>query len=337
MTTISDIARDAGVSKATVSRVISGNAFVSPEVADRVRRSMAALDFRPNSMAQGLATRRSNTVGMIVGALGGPYFGIMMGAVEQIIERHGLHLLVISDRQQRQREREAVELLLQRTCDGLILHADALDDAELASLCRDAARPIVLLNRRVAAVAERCVSSDDSLGGRLAVSHLAGHGHRRIGCITGPLTLHESRARLAGYRSGMEEAGLEANPDWVVESDFDTDGGARAIGVLLDRCPEITAVFAQNDQMAAGVLDACRTRGLHLPRQLSVVGFDDVEWARYLRPRLTTVRQPIHAMGTAAGRLLLRLMGREPGDTELVTRFRPEVIERESVCRPGTP
>ncbi len=330
-TTISDIAKAAGVSKATVSRVISGNTFVSAEVADRVRGVMERMNFRPNSVAQSLATRRSNIIGMVVGSLGGPYFGIMMGAVEETIEGHGLHLLVVSDGQQRQRERDSIELLLQRRCDGMIVHADALDDAELVSLCEDKAQPIVLINRRVAAISDRCVYSDDKLGGRLAVEHLAVRGHQRIGCITGPLSLHESLERLTGYRNAMEAANLEVKPDWVVESDFDTEGGARAISMLLDRSPEVTAVFVQNDQMAAGVLDACRTRGMDLPRDLSIVGFDDVEWARYLRPRLTTVQQPIHAMGVAAGRLLLRMLGRESTDEELVTCFQPKLIERESV------
>lgn len=331
LTTISDVAKAAGVSKATVSRVISGNAFVSAEVTDRVRGVMESMNFHPNNVAQSLATRRSNTIGMVVGALGGPYFGIMMGAVEKTIEGHGLHLLVASDGQQRQRERDSIELLLQRRCDGLVVHADALDDAELMSLCGGTAQPIVLINRRVATMADRCVYSDDKLGGRLAVNHLVKRGHRHIGCITGPLHLHESQERLTGYRNGMKAANLEAKPDWLVESDFDTAGGARAISVLLDRNPEVTAVFVQNDQMAAGVLDACRTRGMDLPRDLSVVGFDDVEWARYLRPRLTTIQQPVHAMGVAAGRLLLRMLGRESTDEELVTYFQPKLIERESV------
>lgn len=334
MATITDVAKAAGVSKATVSRVISGNAVVSAAVADRVRDAMERLDFRPNGVAQSLATRRSNTIGMVVGALGGPYFGLMMRAVEETIEDHGLHLIVVSDRQRRQRERDAIELLLRRRCDGLVVHADALDDAELAALCGSTLQPIVLLNRRVAAVADRCVHSDDEAGGRLAVEHLLARGHRRIGCITGPLHLHESRERLSGYRVGMRAAGLEAGPRWVVESDFDTAGGARAIGVLFDRCPELTAVFVQNDQMAMGVLDACRARGMDLPRDLSVVGFDDVEWARYLSPRLTTVRLPIHAMGVAAGRLLLRMLGRESTEIALQTRFEPELMERESVRNP---
>ncbi len=331
MTTMRDVAKAAGVSKATVSRVISGSAVVSPEVAERVRQVMKRLDYQPNSVAQSLATRRSNAIGMVVGALGGPYFGMMMGAVEETIEGCGMHLIVVSDHQQRQREQEAMEFLIQRRCDGLVVHADALDDAELVQICQGTSTPIVIINRCVEALGERCVYHDDTLGGRLAVRHLVARGHRCIGCITGPLPLHQSRQRLAGYRSGMAEAGLEVKQDWLVESDFQFAGGARAIGVLRDRSPEVTAVFVHNDQMAAGVLDACRARGMDLPRNLSVVGFDDVEWARYLTPRLTTVRQPVHAMGVAAGTLVLQLLGRAPTDSGLVTRFKPELIERESV------
>jgi LacI family transcriptional regulator len=283
-------------------------------------------------VAQSLATRRSNAIGMVVSVLDSPYFGMMMAAVEEIIQVHGMHLIVISDHQERQRERTAIEFLLQRRCDGLVVHADALDDRELVALCRGSTAPMVIINRWVEALAAYCIHSDDGLGARKAVAHLVARGHRRIGCITGPLALHESRQRLAGYRGAMATAGCEVSSDWVVEADFQITGGARAIEALLDRCPEITAVFVHNDQMAAGVLDACRDRGMEIPRQLSVVGFDDVEWARYLHPRLTTVRQPVHAMGVATGRLLLQRLGREPAGEQLTTRFVPELIERESVA-----
>lgn len=331
MATIRDVAKAAGVSKATVSRVISGSAVVSPEVTKRVRQAMKWLDYQPNSVAQSLATRRSNAIGMVVGVLGGPYFGMMMEAVEETIERCGMHLIVVSDHQQRQREREAMEFLIQRRCDGLVVHADALDDAELVQICQGTSTPIVFINRCVEALGGRCIYHDDTLGGRLAVRYLAAHGHRCIGCIAGPLPLHESRERLAGYRSAMAEAGFDVKQEWVVESDFQFAGGARAIDALLDRSPELTAVFVHNDQMAAGVLDACRTRGLDLPQDLSVIGFDDVEWTPYLNPRLTTVRQPVRAISVAAGTLVLRLLGRVPVDSELVTCFKPELIERESV------
>lgn len=331
MATIRDVAKAAGVSKATVSRVVTGNAFVSPEIVKRVNQVIKTLDYRPNSMAQSLATRRSNAIGMVVSEMDSPYFGIMMGAVEQTIEGRGMHLMVVSDHQQRQRELGAIKFLLQRHCDGLVVHADALNDAELETLCQGTSTPIVFINRRVEALKQHCIYSDDTLGGRLAVRHLASQGHQYIGCITGALPLHESQERLTGYRSGMNEAGLAIKSDWIVESNFHIEGGASAIHQLLERCPEVTAVFVQNDQMAAGVLDACRARGMDLPRDLSVVGFDDLEWARYLHPRLTTIRQPVYAMGMAAGNLLLRLLGRETVETELINCFQPELVERESV------
>jgi len=268
---------------------------------------------------------------MVVSVLSGPYFGPMMEAVEEVAQAHGMHLIVVSDHQQKERERRAIEFLLQRRCDGLVLHADALDDEELVTLCQSTTTPMVIINRRMDALAGRHVHSDDTLGARLAVAHLVARGHRRIGCISGPLALHESRQRLTGYRDGMAEAGLEVQADWIVESDFSLAGGTRGIDTSLDRHPEITGVFVQNDQMAAGVLDACRARGMSLPRDLSVVGFDDVEWARYLHPRLTTVRQPVHAMGLSAGQLLLQMLGRKPVDPDLPTFFQPELIARESV------
>ncbi len=329
MVTISDVARHAGVSKATVSRVLAGRASVAADIAARVQQAMQILDYQPNAMARGLAMGRSNTVGMVVNDFEGPYYGLMMRGVEDVCEQSGLQLMVASGHADAMRERDATRLLLQRQCDGVVLHSDGLADADLVPLL-DGERPVVLINRLVPSHADRCVYSDDTQGGALAAQHLLQHGHRAIGCITGPLHLHEPRARLAGFANLLKAAGVGLPDEWVVEADFREQGGYRAALHLLDIGAPITALFVQNDQMAAGVMIACRERGLDLPHQLSIIGFDDIVFARFLYPRLSTIRQPLREMGQAAAALLLQANG-APLALQPANLFVPSLVCRDSV------
>ncbi len=334
MATISDVAKAAGVSKATVSRVLSGNTFVSAQFTEQVRQAMKVLNYRPNALAQGLASKRSNGIGMVVNELGGPYYGLMMSGVEKAIEAHGMHLIVASGHARKDRERAAVEFLLERQCDGLVLHLDALDDDELVDICQTST-PIVIINRQVPRLETCSIYSDDKLGGRLATRYLIANGHKRIACMTGPLTMHESCARLYGYEAILCESGLAVDPALIVESDFTVEGGYRAASTFFARTQDVTAIFAQNDQMAAGIFNACREKQLVVPDDISVVGFDDVELAHYVYPKLTTVKQQVHEMGMAAGRCLMHALGRDTSPKEqrdeLVSRLRPQLIERDSV------
>jgi LacI family transcriptional regulator len=218
-----------------------------------------------------------------------------------------------------------------------VLHLDALSDEELVEICRGTV-PIVIINRLVSQLEAQSVYSDDELGGRLATQYLIANGHRRIACMTGPLSMHESRERLHGYEAVLREYGVAVDPGLIVESTFTVDGGyCAALSFLLTKGKGdgITAIFSQNDQMALGIFNACHELRLAVPQDISVVGFDDIEWARYLNPALTTVRQHVREMGMAAGRCLMRALGRDArrdgAPDELITRFEPELIVRESV------
>ncbi len=335
MSTILDVANAAQVSKATVSRVISGNTVVSPEVTTRVREAMDRLGYRPNRLAQGLANGRSYGVGLVVNELCSPYYGLLMTGVERVIEVHGMHLMVASGHGHAEKERAAVEFLLDRRCDALVLHADALTDDDLVTLSR-VDTPIVLLNRLVEDLRAQSVYCDDEAGARMAVRHLIECGHRRIACITGPLDKHQCQARLRGYRTALREAGLPSHPGLVIESDFLESGGRAAGADLLGRDTGATAVFVQSDQMALGVYAACRERGLTVPDHLSIAGFDDVDPARYVHPGLTTIRQPLEDMGEAAGRLVLAAIDADGNaKPEAVPAFQPELIIRQSVREIG--
>jgi LacI family transcriptional regulator len=334
ISTIDDVAREAGVSKATVSRVIAGRSSVNPDLAERVRSAMQALNFHPNVVAQTLATRRSRTIGMVVNDFYGPYYGLMMTGVENECDAHGYQMMVASGHAQAERESAAVSLLLQRQCEAVILHADGLRDDALEELAHRTEDRIVIINRLVPALAENCIYTDDRTGGALAARHLLDHGHRKVACITGPLRLHEARERLEGFCTTMAEAGVAPGDDMIIEGDFTERGGSRAVSTLLDRPPgqRPTALFCQNDQMAAGAMMLCRERALTLPHELSIVGFDDIEFAQFLYPRLTTVRQPLDAMGRVAVRHILAKTGLVPrAPASLV--FQPFLIVRDSVAR----
>lgn len=331
MPTIKEVSQRAQVSPSTVSRVLNGTTPVSPDARRRVLEAIEALDYTPNAFARGLATNRSGGIGVTTNDIGSPYYAVMLRGVEAAIEDVGLHLMVSSGRARAASERSAIQFLKQRRSDALIVQAEALSDAELIALADEAGVPVVVFGRRIPELEPVCVHLDNEAGGRLATEHLLEHGHRRIAHIAGPLGFPDARHRLQGYRSALDAAGIAYDDRLVVEGDFREGGGRAAMARLIDRIDELDAVFVANDQMAAGAMRAARDRGLDVPRDLSLVGYDDVLLAQYLSPALTTVRQPLFEMGRAAGDIAIALL--EQKKVEVRTRFEPELVVRESVAR----
>jgi LacI family transcriptional regulator len=329
--TIREVSRLARVSPATVSRVLNGTTPVADLTRDRVLKAVAALDYKPNAFARGLATNRSGGIGITVNEVSSPYFGAFVAGVEQVVRENGIHLMVSSGYADAANEHASIEFLLERRCDGLVVQVEELADEELIDLVRNGPAPVVVFGRSIAEIEDACVVMNNERGGALAVEYLLEHGHLRIGHVTGPLSFPDARERLTGYRRALEAAGVDHVERYVVESNFQEEGGARAAARLLDRAPEITAIFFGNDQMAAGGMRTLREAGLDVPNDISVVGFDDVFLAQYLTPSLTTVRQPLVDMGRAAANLLLARL--ENDGREVVHRFDPELIERQSVAR----
>lgn len=328
MATIREVSRLARVSMATVSRVLNDTVPVADETRARVLDAVTKLDYRPNAFARSLATNRSGGLGVIVKALSSPFFSPMLDGIESIAESQGMHLMVSSGHVDARTEKRALEFLVERRPDALILDVEGLSDEFLAELANGSI-PIFIIGRLVPVLAERCVYLDNIAGGLLMTNHLLEQGHTRIAHITGLLAMHDSRERLAGYRRALEDAGLEFDEALVVESDFQEEGGERAISELLERDTEFTAVFAANDQMAAGALVALREAGRDVPDDVSLVGHDDVLLARYLYPALTTARQPIFEMGAAVTSMALASVG---ADTkEVKNRFEPTMMARSSV------
>lgn len=331
MPTIKEVSQHARVSPSTVSRVLNGTTPVSPGVRQRVLAAVRALDYTPNAFARGLATNRSGGIGVTVNDIGSPYYAVMLAGVEAAVEAAGMHLIVASGKALADRERDAIQFMKQRRSDALIVQAEALGDAELIELARTSEVPIVVFGRWIAELEGRCVHLDNEAGGRLATEHLLGHGHRVVAHVTGPMAFPDARQRLLGYRMALERAGIAYDDRLVVEGDFREAGGRAATRRLLERAPEVEAIFVANDQMAAGAIRAIRDLGRDVPHDVSVVGFDDVLLAQYLSPTLTTVRQPLYEMGRAAASIALTLLhGKDEG--EVRTRFEPELVVRQSVA-----
>ncbi len=292
--------------------------------------TIEVLDYRPNAFARGLATNRSEGVGITVNDISSPFYGAVLRGVEDVVDEAGKHLLVSSGHARARDEREAVEFLLDRRADVVIVQVQALSDPELLEIVRGTETPIVVFGRRVAELEDRCIWLDNEAGGRLATEHLLARGHTKIRHSADPLSFPDSRARLHGYRRALEHVGIEYDERLVVESDFLEQGGSQSARRLLEREPELSAIFVGNDQMAAGALRTLRDADLRVPEDISIVGYDDVLLARYLFPALTTVRQPLRAMGRAAAEAALGIL--EPTGKEVRRRFAPELIVRQSVA-----
>ncbi|EAR10830.1 LacI family DNA-binding transcriptional regulator [Reinekea blandensis] len=332
MATIRQVSKHANVSVATVSRVVNGNKWVSDSTREKVLQAMKELGYKPNSFAKALATNRSDTLGMVVSDLAGPFFGEMMRAAEDTVRKQGKHLIITSGHESFDSEMDAIEFLMQRRVDALLLHVESIPDNDLIKMCDEYSIPIILINRRVPELADNCISLDNDMGGYLATQHLLDQGHTAIACIAGPLFKADARARLAGYRRAIEQAGLRYDERLVIESDYQEEGGTQSIERLNRRKADFTAVFAHNDHMAIGAMKALKADGKRVPDDVSVVGYDDMVMARYTVPGLTTVNIPVAEFGRQAADLALLKLGDREGS--VTQKYQPELVVRQSTTRP---
>jgi LacI family transcriptional regulator len=333
MPTIRDVSQLAKVSQATVSRVLNGTVAVSAAKRTAVLAAIEQLGYHPNAFARSLATNRSHAIGALVSELSSAAYGDIIRGIEAVVEARGMHMVVSSGHARSDIERRSFEFLKERRTDALIVQIDATGDDELASWVRHAELPVVVVGRRIPAIEEHCVYLDTAAGGALATRYLIERGHRRIAHVAGLMRIPDARDRLAGYRQALAEHDLPYEPSLVVEGGFVEDGGYRAMQQVLAHGGGPTAVFAANDQSAAGALKALREAGLRVPDDVSLIGFDDLLIAHYLFPALTTVRQPFAEMGQAAARLALTALGLDE-EREVIRRFDPVLVERDSVAAP---
>ncbi len=329
MSTIKEVSLHARVSPSTVSRVLNGTAAVNEKTRQRVLDAVSELNYHPNAFARGLVTNRSGGIGVVVNEISSPFYSGLISGIEQVVEAEGLHLLVSSSHAKTQTEREALEFLVQRRSDGLILQFDASSDYDILTWLKEVHTPAIVVGRFIAEIANHCLYLDNERGGYMATQHLLKQGHRKIAHVMGAPSIKDSWDRLHGYRRALEEAGLSYDEMYIVEGTFMEESGQLAIRRLLERNLGITAVFLANDQMAAGAIQELRDTGLHVPDDISIIGYDDINFARYLYPALTTIRQPFSEMGQAAASLVLAAL-RET-ETEVRRKFEPELVVRQSV------
>lgn len=309
--TVADVARLAGVSPATVSRILNGTARVAQDKRQAVEAAIQKLKFRPNLSARGLRSGTTQTIGVLTQELESPYFANAAKGVDEALTGSGYTPLVVPGHWNPVEELERVALLVARKVDGLIVLGGRLSDAQIAELALQ--QPVALIGRRLLADRVTAFAQDQVEGARLATAHLIALGHRRIAHIAGPADQRDALERRDGYMQAHRDAGLSVDPALIVEGDFMETGGLAAMQTLLDRRAAFTAVFCANDQTLWGAQLVLHERGLSVPQDVSLVGFDDLPQSRYMTPPVTTVRQHTHAMGQAAAWSLLQALGAAVG------------------------
>ncbi len=328
------VAKLADVSIATVSRVVNTDSRVKEKTRQKVLSAMLTLGYQPNSIAQSLATSTSNSVGVLVSELHGAFYGAMLSAIEETLRAAGKFVLVATGHDREDQEREAIRFLVSRNCDALIVHVSALPEKFLVEQNKRHT-PIVIVNRKVRGIADRCFSLDNELGGYLAARSLLQAQHRKIAYISGPLDWADAHQRLQGHKRALAEARVAFDQRLLYEGDYHEAGGSVALNHLFGKGIPFTAVVCANDEMAAGAMAAAHDRGLKLPEELSIVGFDDAPISRYIYPKLSTVHYPITDMGHMAARWVLQNVYQHENLDVRQRVFKPNFVDRDSVAPPG--
>lgn len=325
---IYDVAREAKVSVFTVSSVIN-RGQVSAPLQRRVETAIRKLNYRPNLLARSLAKRQTHTIGIIVTDIANPFFPLVVRGAEDVIQKSGYSILLCNSDNKREKEECYLELLLSKQVDGILLtKAPGRFTAPLRRMLAAAKTPLVLVMRTCPDLKTETVLTDDFEGAFQATSHLARVGHRRIGIVTGPLSVSNGVARLEGYRKALEARSLDCDPELVIEGDYRIDSGYRAGLSLLPRRPD--AVFVANYLMTVGFMQAADEIGMRCPEDFGLVSFDDYPWLRCFRPRLTTIELPKYEVGAFSAQILLERLSGKRRSRGVVHKLAPQLRVRES-------
>ena len=336
MTTIRDVARLAGVSVATTSAVINKKGTVSAKLAQRVLNAMESLDYHPNQIARSLKVRQTQTIGMVLPDITNPFFTTVIRGVESEARAQGYSLILCDSEEDPSLEQTNLNTLFARRVDGVLLAPTRANVAQDRLTRRRS--PLVFFDRIWPGFTGSAVVTDNLEGAYDATRHLLGLGHRRLAIITGRLNLSTGQDRLEGFRKALQQAGLPLHDEYLQRGDFQLESGYSCGLKLLQLAVPPTAIFCCNNQMTLGLMRALGELGVPCPGRVSVLGFDDFDWAANFSPRLTTVAQPALEMGKQAVHMLLRKIESvnegNKGDEETVLVLKAELRVRDSTAPP---
>ncbi len=329
MSTISDVAKRAGVSTLTVSRVINNSSYISQETRERVERVIEELGYVPNALARSLRFKQTKTIALVLTDITNPFFTTLARGVEDVASEQGFSVIFCNTDESESEEAEYLNVLSQKQVDGILLVPACCEKDTIVSL-QSRGAPVVLLDRRIPDAKVDTVRCDSEQGAYQVVRYLLGQGHRTIAILAGPQSISTSVDRVSGYRRAMSEAGLGPDMQFVYHAGFTQEGGHQMTKQVLTNKVRPTALFAGNNFIAMGVFYALREVGLRVPDDISVVAFDDIPVEFVMDPFLTVVAQPAYEMGKQATELLLtRLAGEGPGEPQEIV-LPTELIVRKS-------
>ncbi len=330
MATIYDVARQAGVSAATVSRVVNGRASVDAALTARVQQAMRDLDYRPNALARNLRRQRTSIWAVIISDIGNPFFTSMVRGVEDVAQGAGYSVVLCNSDEDPAKEARYVAAALAEQMAGVIISSTG--KAANVNRLIEAGTPVVAIDREVRGAAVDSVLVDNEHGAELAVEQLIAAGYQRIACISGPRRLPTAQQRQRGWAKALRAHRRPATDDLVRYGDFRQEGGYQAMAALLDEGEQPDAVFVANNLMTVGAMECLVDRGIPVPDRMGVVGFDDIPWAHLVRPSLSTVVQPTYELGRTAALLLAERIT-EPTRPPSTVTLRTELKVRESSAR----
>lgn len=328
MATIYEVSALAGVSVSSVSRAMNDHEHVSEKTKQKVAAAMEQLGYRPNAMARSLASNCSNCVGVLVSELYGPFYGDMLSGIESELRTFDKHAIIAAGHSDETSEKEGIEYLIERNCDALILHVDAISDEYLIDLSKKAI-PFVLINRYISEIEENCIYLDNHSGGYQATKYLLEQGHQNIAYIAGPLWKPDSIGRLDGHKKALDEFKVPFDDGLLFEGNFETSGGIDGMEYFLKNNRQFSAVVCANDEMAFGAMKVARENNIDVPNQCSVIGFDNVFFTEYLFPQMSTIDNPINEMGHMAAQWVLKNIY-DNQNIEIKNLFEPKLVKRES-------
>ena len=324
-----DVARVAGVSTSTVSHVINKDRFVSEAITEKVDAAIKSLNYAPSALARSLKLNQTRTIGMLITASTNPFYSELVRGVERSCFERGYSLVLCNTEGDEQRMNRNLETLMQKRVDGLLLLCTETHQPSPEIMQRYPSIPTVMMDWAPFDGDSDLIQDNSLLGGDMATQYLIDKGYQRIACIAGPLDKTPSRLRLEGYQRAMNRAGIAIHDGYIITSDFEFSGGLQAMTSLLALPEPPQAVFVGNDAMAVGVYQALYQAGLDVPQDMAVVGYDDIELARYMTPPLTTVHQPKDELGELAIDVLIHRMA-QPEQAQQRVQLTPELVIRSS-------